>query len=776
VTALGDFTLRKWLLGAFLLLAPWAVHAAGLGKLTVLSSLGQPFHAEIDLVSVQKEELASLSVRLASLEAYKKADLQFTPVVAGLRLSIDQRPDGQPYIKVTSEQRVNDFVVDILVELTWAAGRLAREYRALLDPPGLEPAPVVAAQPPPVPAPAPVVVPPPVARPPVVMTARSYGPIERGETLSKIARAIQPEGVSLEQTLVGLFRSNPDAFIRNNMNLMRTGRILRVPDREQIAAIPRQEAVKEYRAQVADWQAYRRRLADAAGVAPDDRTAERGRITARIDDKTGPEVKDVVRLSKGELPGAVGVAPDARLAADRIRSLEEDLVARERALNEANERITQLEKTIKDMQHLLEIKGVAPVAVAKPEVAPPAPQPAEKPAVAEAPKPKPKPKPVVKPAPPPEPTLMDTVMANLPLIAAGGGAIVLGGLGFWYVRRRRARTEEAEEEAKWASTIGAAPAAEPVISAAPAVAATGATAITAAAVAGDVDPLDEAGVYLSHGRDEQAEAILKEALEKQPQREEIHMKLLEIYAGRKDRNTFARYAGDFQKLTRGLGPNWVKVAAMGFALDRENPLYAAGKNAATAAPVAAETPAAGLDFDLDLTAPAAATADIALDAGTGQAAPGEPEPARPAGPTMLDIPLEVPGGEAPAADKTTARAAAPATDTSGLDFNIELPKLDVPEEKPEPAADSERTRDAGLDFKLDLGDVSLSLDDKGEAAGTAGDVKDPHWYDVQAKFDLAKAYQEMGDKAGAKEILQEVLKEGDAEQQSEAKALLSSLS
>jgi len=56
-----------------------------------------------------------------------------------------------------------------------------------------------------------------------------------------------------------------------------------------------------------------------------------------------------------------------------------------------------------------------------------------------------------------------------------------------------------------------------------------------------------------------------------------------------------------------------------------------------------------------------------------------------------------------------------------------------------------------------------------------GGAKDDHWYDVQTKFDLAKAYQEMGDKDGAREILQEVIKEGDAAQQAEAKQLLDSL-
>jgi pilus assembly protein FimV len=83
--------------------------------------------------------------------------------------------------------------------------------------------------------------------------------------------------------------------------------------------------------------------------------------------------------------------------------------------------------------------------------------------------------------------------------------------------------------------------------------------------------------------------------------------------------------------------------------------------------------------------------------------------------------------------------------------------------------------DAGLDFKIDVGDLNINLDDTSTQAAPASAGKDGHWYDVQQKFDLAKAYQEMGDNDGAREILQEVIKEGDAEQQDQAQKLLSSL-
>ncbi len=792
-----NFILNKWLLAVLFLLMPSVASAAGLGRLAVLSNLGQPFHAEIELVSVQKEEEASLSVRLASPDAYRQANLQYNTAVAGLRFSIEKRPNGQPYIKITSERPVSEFIVDILVELNWAAGRLMREYRALLDPPGLEPAPVAVPELRPAPAAQALAAEPVVAGP--VTPVGSYGPIQRGETLSKIARGLKPEGVTVEQMLLGLFRTNPEAFIRKNMNLVRTGKILRVPEQQALAAISQREAVKEYRAQVADWNAYRRKLADAAGMAPEGRTAASGRITARVEDKASAEAKDVVRLSKGEPPAGVAPSAKPRSAAERIRSLEEEVIAKEKALSEANERIAQLEKTIKDMQRLAEIKSPAlaaaqqqaemkaapkpdvapkPEAVPKPEAAKPeakaeaakpAPPPAEKPVVQakpEAPKPKPKAAP---PPPPPEPELIDIVMENLPLIGAGGGAILLGGLGFWYVRRRRAQAEKPEAAVRAAPTLaGTAPAAaQPAVTPAVAAAAAVAPAIAPAVVA-EVDPLEEARVYLAHGRDAQAEATLKEALAKEPQREDIQVKLLEIYAARKDKTAFGKHATGFNKLTGGQGENWLKVAAMGFALDPQNRLYAAGKDVPTAAPLAAETQAVDLDFNLDLAAPAAAGPDITLDAGAEQ----QPAAEQPVEPVMPDFQLEVP---AAAETTATAQAQAPASEPPALDFNIELPKIEVPGTPVTAPSQAEQKRSADVEFKLDLGDINLTLDDKAQGAAAAGGAKDAHWYDVQAKFDLAKAYQEMGDKAGAKEILQEVVKEGDAEQQAEAKALLDSL-
>ncbi|HET6492688.1 MAG TPA: FimV/HubP family polar landmark protein, partial [Burkholderiales bacterium] len=355
----------------------------------------------------------------------------------------------------------------------------------------------------------------------------------------------------------------------------------------------------------------------------------------------------------------------------------------------------------------------------------------------------------------------------------GIGVILLGGLGFWLMRRRRAE-DAGGARALLSPTFGG-PGMTPTL--APAAAAVGAEATAAAPApvepAADVDPLEEARIYIAHGRDTQAEAILKEALAREPKREIIHLKLLEIYAARKDKAAFGRYAGEFQKLTGGHGESWLKVAAMGFALDAANPMYAAGKDALGTAPGAEETRSVDMDLDLDLTPASAGAPEGALDMDSGKVTSAAE--AKPVAPVMPDFNLEVP----PVAHTESVAAshvatATPVADAPPLDFNLELPKIEVPGTASAAAAASPQHR-TGTEPGFKLADIDLSLDDKPQGAANGSGGKDAHWYDVQTKFDLAKAYEEMGDRAGAKEILQEVIREGDADQQAQAKALLADL-
>ena len=850
-----EFKLKKWVAAGLMVSMPYSgiVDAAGLGRLNVLSQLGQPFSAEIDLVNVSKEELATLRANLASPAAYQSANLQFNPSLNALRLSIERRPNGSPYIKATSFRPVAEPFLDLLVEVVWQGGKIVREYSALLDPPGMEsPAPAVTAPVAATPAPAVQAVPSPTsptaiespapATPaPVAQPAPARAPttrasqvtVKQGDTLNGIAAGVKPEGVSLEQTLIGLFRANPEAFSSNNINQLRAGKILNVPEREQLAAIAQGEAAQEVRVHATNWNNYRQKVADVAPSAADAAPAAKGKITARVDDKAAPAgPKDVVVLSKGET-GGVSAGKDGKSAADRVRALQEDLAARDKALAESRERVTQLEKTLKDMQKLAEIKNPALAAAQQaagkgadakvdvkappkvdaknvaPKVEPPKAEPpkAEPPKAgppkieakapeapkvdtpppkAEAPAPK---KAIIAPPPPrPEPSLMDMVMDNILAIGGGAAALLAGIVGFWALRRRR------KNAADDGATVVSKYKTEPFrgnadIDSVP-VAAALAPEGTVSNVSDVVDPIDEAQVYIDHGRDAQAEDILKEAMGKYPRREDIPLKLLEVYAARGDKNGFNSVAKDFHKLSGGVGDNWKRAAVMGYALDPDNKLYPSTGEVVDLTS-AHDSSAGNVDLDIGGSAsdPLGTTTDILLDQGGADADEDlnktmvlVRDHAKTVVPdamvAMPDFNIELPPASAPSAPMTPVAPAAPPS-SNMLEFNIDLPAASEPVTTKAAPAPAAKADGGGLDFKVDFSGINLNLDDAPApasvpAAASRG-AKDAHWEDVQQKFDLARAYQEMGDKEGAIEILHEVEREGDAEQKTEAQNMLQSL-
>src|SRR5438067_13759719 len=349
-------------------------HAAGLGRLTVLSALGQPLTAEIEIVSLQPGEEDGLTARLAPPEAFEQAGIDINAALNSVRISIEQR-DKRPYLRVSSSQPVNEPFLDLLVELQWPSGRLVREYTFLLDPPeyrsrpqaiAATPLPPMAEKPaaaaeeqkpaaeaPAAPAPAPEATPTPApaAQAAPAKPAANTHEVKRGDTLGAIARQQLRPGVSLNQMLIAIFRANEDAFIRGNVNLVRTGRILNLPEPDAIGKVDRDEANRLVKEQHDQWMGYRSRLAavpaPAEAAAPQQEAA--GRIEAKPQAPKPPAPSDEVRLSKSE-PGKPA-APASHAAR------EDDAAARERALQEQQSRTNELEKNVADLQKLLALKN-----------------------------------------------------------------------------------------------------------------------------------------------------------------------------------------------------------------------------------------------------------------------------------------------------------------------------------------------------------------------------------------------------------------------------------
>ncbi len=127
--------LLRSLLPIALIMAAATAQAAGLGKLTVNSRLGQIFDGDIDLVAVQPAEADTLSARVATPEIFRASRLEYAPVLRLLRFAVEKRANGQPFLKVTSSAPINEPSMEALIELTWMQGRVQRHYSILLDPP-----------------------------------------------------------------------------------------------------------------------------------------------------------------------------------------------------------------------------------------------------------------------------------------------------------------------------------------------------------------------------------------------------------------------------------------------------------------------------------------------------------------------------------------------------------------------------------------------------------------------------------------------------------------
>lgn len=387
--SLGLKTISAAVASAVFLLS--GAHAAGLGKLTVLSSLGQPLSAEIEVTSVSKDEAGNLSAKLASADVFRQANIDYSPALRALRFAVEQRGDRH-IIKITSAQAMNEPFIDLLLELNANNARLVREYTFLLDPadlrssqsaqiaspnvlPGLaasESQPVRTqperVQPERVQQNNEAVAPAnsqavrrerqtrPLREAPAAVSQASEYQVKRGDTLAKIAAQVKPASVSLDQVLVALYRANPDAFIGQNMNRLRSGQILTIPDAADAGAISNKEARSVIIAQAADFNNYRNQLAGQVaratpGKAVESKQSDTGKITSKVEETAtaANESKDKLKLSKANT-GTANKAPNAVASA-------EDKIARDKAVADANARVKELEKNVSDLQKALAVRS-----------------------------------------------------------------------------------------------------------------------------------------------------------------------------------------------------------------------------------------------------------------------------------------------------------------------------------------------------------------------------------------------------------------------------------
>lgn len=381
--------LRATILVAFCL--PGIASALGMGEIEAHSYLNQPLNARIPLKSYDPSDIKGLKVSLASESEFARAGVEYTPVLKGVRFKVVLDPKTKThYIRVYTTTPVRDAYLNFLIEVNWPQGRLIREYTLLLDPPDMSTstAPgidMVETQ-------EPEEAQKPAATPPAVTTRAGsqsivYGPVRLNETLWDIAERIRGDrrDISIEQIIIALQRSNPNAFINNNVNNLKAGVILRIDNPNDIRAISRSEAQQEFHRQYQAWLDYKRRRSanpqqqkqsqSLQQQQPADGSARDGQgsggtlklVPPQGDDKqlgqseqtaTDKVTQERITQLQGQLDTALTEAESGRqenaVLRDRLKALEEQLAALQRVVTVKSDELASLQQQLQGEKESLE--------------------------------------------------------------------------------------------------------------------------------------------------------------------------------------------------------------------------------------------------------------------------------------------------------------------------------------------------------------------------------------------------------------------------------------
>jgi pilus assembly protein FimV len=765
-------------------LAPATASALGFGRLSVQSSQGQPLKAQILVTSLSPAEQASLRLRVASPQVHQAAGLVFDDLLSSMKAELVRQPDGGFVVQLSSDRPASNVYVDLILEARWASGQRLMGYTLLVSPEGTPPPPVAQVSPL-LGSPAPAAV-----AGGAATAAASEHAVKYGETLSELAQEYRPEGVSLDQMLVALYQANPQAFMGENMNRLKTGAVLKLPGAEAARAVPPVPARELINAHSADFGAYRARLAtqvrDAASEPAASRQA-RGQVQARVQDRKegGAATPDQLKLSQGGVKAAS--SPEAALS-------------REAAAREAAQREAELARNVQALKELQQQASASAVAAGgQPAAAPPAdgasvpaggptvaaevPAAASTVAAASAAASAASAPPVITVN---EPGWLQRLLAS-PYTVPGAAALVVlmalwGGYRLWRGRREEEATDPQDEQVAPAFDEQE-PEAEPMPVA---------EVTEEVTTAGNLDPAAEADVHLAYGSDERAAAVLRAAIQERPERLDLRIKMLEVLALQRDSMSYEPLALEVQEMTNGQGSMWEHVKAMGRDLDPYNPLYG-GKQADLSG--YESTPGEGQaaydadgepineDVDLNAYGDGDAPGMPALDAESveSEVAPPLDLEATPAETSELDLnaygtaqdeekPPELDFGGAPPSEAgPEPEYEAVEAEKYGVELGDPLAKEQRDLDQGE-ASDFER---AAVDLpQVDLAEEDNAVDDMSRAPPPPPpDMNHP----LERKLALAKEFLEIGDLEGARDLLDEVYAQATGPLKDSASLLLDTL-
>ncbi len=818
----------------------------GLGEIEAKSALNQQFKATIELFDASGLEPSEIIVSLGSAEDFERVGVERFFFLTSLSFQVAYAPNGDPQIVVTSSRPITEPYLNFLVEVLWPNGRLLKEYTVLLDPPTFSEAAAPAVSAPsqnrtagntgrvqrvepatsgtrvqmdPKTAPA-AGEPSPLDR---GLQGDEYGMTDRDDTLWSIASRARPgSGVSVHQTMLAIVRLNPDAFINGNVNLLKAGYVLRLPDEAQAKALSTEDALLEVARQDEEWRAYNRgeAIADRSSKREPAATDQTSTLRSTVDASASTAPATAAKATEGELrivaedgDSTTGVGGQSAAAlqsameeTDRLGREVEQLTyqldrEKELASNEIAVKERQIEVKDQQIAELQAQLAAARDALQNQPASEPQTQSQNQSARAET----------------------TTPWWQSPVVMYGGaGVLVLLLVGGMFAQRRR-RAAEAENdyfdaEEAFAEEERVAPSLtdledededEDLVAQAED---DGAEEEITGSQTSDV--IGEADIYIAYGRYPQAIGLLLGVLEDEPQRNDVRLKLLEVYAESGERAAFDEHMATLieycddedalltaKELENKFGEETITLDDMMAAEER-----------AAAATESADRDDGDAEADIDFRS------DKSVDIPAKTAAAAED--------TSLDFELELDELESASAAEEPVEDTEGAGDQLGgdlgIDFNpreTEAPEsesrsIDFESAKDEISLDDvnmeegdELTVDADLEqaaasirsetvkFSTAADDTSEESEDELALATLTDDESDPldelefesvsrteddfefedEGDSANTKLDLARAYIDMGDADGARDILKEVLDEGNSDQQQKAKAMLESL-
>lgn len=628
------------LLAMVSLLAPITAQPLGIGDIELHSALNQKLEAQIKLHIASGENPADVSVRLAPPEKFDQAGIPWSYFLSKIKFQPVVQANGDIVVKVSSREPITEPFLNFLLEINWPQGSQYREYTVLIDPPAeYQPSPLPSAISPeyriePLEEPSAPKATPRRSRSPIrtastispqTPTDGEYGPTQSADTLWHIAQQLaQQREVPTKQMLTALYRANPDAFNHGNINSLKTGVVLKIPETAAIMQSGPKAGAKAA-APVKPQPSDVKPPKPLELVAPSDaKIAENAEVGAQVK-SGGTSTGDNISGDSGAGEADAGQA-DLQARIDRleqqINMMQQLLALKDQQLATLQNQGTTVpsqpaptpEPEAKTQPETPDVQQEVPTPAAPIEPAQqttPAPQPSAPPTAEPtpiAPKPVPQPR---KPVPPPVaevPAEEESFFSSSVyyLTAGGLGLGILGALG-WLYRRKRKPEGQPDTESMFASaTQIRMPDADSALSV-PVLDMTSSGNYDVGTVGessfisdftpsdfeafdtdqAEVDPLSEADVYLAYGRYQQAEDLIKEAIKEHPQKDEFKLKLLEIFYANENREAFGNYAQELAKAGKQADKGfWNKVTDMASEIVPDSPLFGgtAASETATASP------------------------------------------------------------------------------------------------------------------------------------------------------------------------------------------------